>query len=381
MSGKRASTGSDGAPLRIFFYVCVDATHPGGVQTMTESLAAKLIQRGHRLSAYWSEATGTLRSDRSLMRLHLRSVGRQTMPRRLVHLPSAWRVFRALLRARPDIVHVHFVTHRIYHFLLLRRLFGYKLVLTAHGSDLLRSWPDEKPFLSRFLREADAVSTVSQDLAEAAHELSGIPRDEIAVVPNGIDIDYFAPSKAPSRDPDDQAIRLVCVGRLHPVKGQDILLEALADLTGRGYSLRLVLIGDGELRGELEKVSRKLGLGDRVSFRGDLEPDKVRCQLREADIFVLPSRSEGLPLALIEAMSCGLPCVATNVGGVPAALGSAGLIVPPEAPSDLAMAIAALSSDAKSRTRKGIEARTRALAYSSDANAERFERLYRDLVG
>jgi len=150
-------------------------------------------------------------------------------------------------------------------------------------------------------------------------------------------------------------VAIGAVGRLVPVKGLAFLVEAFAEIAPSHPSLSLHLIGDGPLRGELETLAAGRGVGGRVRFHG--EQDEPRRFLPAFDIFVLPSLSEGLPNALLEAMACGLPCVASKVGGIPEIGPDAGVeYVAPGDARALARAIDALVRDAGRRARDGAAA-------------------------
>lgn len=122
-----------------------------------------------------------------------------------------------------------------------------------------------------------------------------------------------------NRCPAGRPVRLIMVGSLAQLyKGPDVLLDAIRICTGQGLDLRLVLVGGGKYRAHLEGMVTGLGLGERVCFAGELSPGKeVRAKLDETDLFILPSRTEGLPRAMIEAMAQALPCIGSRVGGIP----------------------------------------------------------------
>lgn len=145
-------------------------------------------------------------------------------------------------------------------------------------------------------------------------------------------------------------IKLISVGSLEQLyKGIDVLIEAIALCRSAGFALRLTVVGDGRQRKALEELARQRDLGELVTFVGKIaSPDLVRDQLDSADIFVLPSRAEGLPKALIEAMARGLPCVATNVGGIPELLAEEDM-VPPGDPAALAAVLTRLIRDPRLR--------------------------------
>ncbi len=139
---------------------------------------------------------------------------------------------------------------------------------------------------------------------------------------------------------------LVSVGSLHHLyKAPDVLLDAVARCTRDGLDTNLVLVGDGKLRTALEDRCRRLGIADRVWFRGQLPSgETIRAELDRADLFVLPSRQEGLPRALLEAMARGLPAIASTVGGIPELLAAEDL-VPPNDPAALARKIEEICAD------------------------------------
>lgn len=168
--------------------------------------------------------------------------------------------------------------------------------------------------------------------------------------------------------PGQQRFTIGCVGMMHQLyKAQDVLIDALADCVGAGLDLRLVLVGDGRYRPELEARAARLGLARRVEFIGQLAAgEAVRATLDSFDLFVLPSRHEGLPRAVIEAMARGLPCLGSTVGGFPELLEPEDLVAPDDA-AGLARAIrAALGSPARLSAMA-----TRNLARAGDYRAER----------
>ncbi len=135
------------------------------------------------------------------------------------------------------------------------------------------------------------------------------------------------------QDATSTPCQLVLVGSLEQwYKGPDVLMDAVAQCTRNGLDLRLSVVGDGKHRAELELRAAKLGLGDRVCFRGRLPAgDSIRQELDRADLFVLPSRTEGLPRAMIEAMGRGLPCIGSAVGGIPELLPPEDMVPPGDA--------------------------------------------------
>jgi glycosyltransferase involved in cell wall biosynthesis len=224
--------------------------------------------------------------------------------------------------------------------------------------------------LRRGLRAAAHVTAVSQDLARRYRWLARRP---IHVIPTGVDVHRFAPAKT-SRDPG-APFTIGIAARLHPVKRVDVAVKALRVLIGRGIRCRLVIAGEGPLRSQLEG----LALGLPAEFRGAVSD--MPAFMRELDAFLSASDHEGTPAALLEAMATGLPCVATGVGGVPALLDGAGLLVSRRNPTAIAGAVAALVGDFELRSRLGACALHRARRYSVDLQASAFAGLYRGSAG
>jgi glycosyltransferase involved in cell wall biosynthesis len=237
-------------------------------------------------------------------------------------------------------VHSHFSSTVA---LLAKRMFPITISLTIHG-------PDEFNNMAGFampekVRDSLFLCAIS-DFARS-QILRMCPSSEwrkIHVVRLGVDPDIYLPR--PFRE-DSNPVELVTVGRLAPVKGHAILLEALALLRQNGGNVRLHLAGDGPERANLERAAAAHGLSEAAVFTGALTQDKVLELYRGADLFVLASFAEGIPVVLMEAMSMEIPCVATWVNGVPELIrdGVTGLLVPPANAPVLAEAIARLAGD------------------------------------
>lgn len=242
-------------------------------------------------------------------------------------------------RWRPDIVHAHIYSAGL-PALILGRLSGAKVVVSEHYTGFQRGLvTGQDRFTARIVfGHADLVAPVSEDLARCVQAIA--PRARVRVVENVVDTDVFHPPSGPHRPAADGRAQLLTVAALVPKKGHADLLEALVEVR-RERAVMLQLVGDGELRGQLEDRARGLGLADAVHFDGERPKEAVAELMRRADLFVLPSLFENLPCVLIEAMASGLPCVATAVGGVPALVeGTGGVLCPPSDPRALATAIA-----------------------------------------
>jgi glycosyltransferase involved in cell wall biosynthesis len=221
------------------------------------------------------------------------------------------------------------------------------LVTTVLGSDV-NELPRRRllrPQIRWGLRRARAVVSVSEALAEKVCQL-GVPRERIVVQHNGVDGEVFSPgdrreARVALGLPADR--RLVgYVGRLSQEKGPDVLVEAMGQLIGQDPLADAAVIGAGPLEPSLRARIDALGLAGRVRLVGHRGHDELPRWLRAFDVLCLPSRREGCPNVILEALASGRPVVASRVGGVPELLRQDnGLLVPPERPQELAAALAA----------------------------------------
>ena len=177
---------------------------------------------------------------------------------------------------------------------------------------------------------------------------------KLETVPMGVDAARFKPSPH-TGDGRQEPLRIVTVGRLAGVKGQAVMLDAMAELERRGVAAHLTIAGDGPERGQLERRTSKLGLGDRVEFAGPVGHDRVTDLYAAADVFCSASFAEGLPTVLLEAMATGLPTVATRIMGTPELVEHevTGLLVPPARADALADALERLASRPDERRAMG----------------------------
>ena len=268
-----------------------------------------------------------------------------------------------------DVIHAHYALPHAVSALLARQAASLdparpapKVVTTLHGTDITLVGNDESyaPLTHFALRASDAVTTVSEDLRRRTLENfpSGVGPGSIEVIPNFVDVDLFRPAGGAGGGPPTA----VHVSNFRPVKRVPWLVDAFAEAVA-GREARLVLVGDGPDQDECRRLARERGLGDRVRFLGTR--DALPELLAPADVFLLSSEEESFGLSALEAMSCGTPVVATNVGGVAEVVedGTCGLLCPP---GDREAYVAALRSLLFDR------ARAQALGESARHRAEQF---------
>jgi glycosyltransferase involved in cell wall biosynthesis len=230
----------------------------------------------------------------------------------------------------PELLHAHFFLSALPAALLPR-----PFVASEHWSIFL---PEDPAVLTPPLRlgarvalsRARVVLPVSQKLADEMHAVGiGTP---FQVVPNAVDTSLFRPG------PGGNGARLATVG-VRAEKGVDVLLRAVATVRARRPDVTLDVIGDGPLRADYQRLAAELGFGGAVTFHGFLDKARIAAILGDSDLFVLASRFENNPCALVEAQAAGLPAVASSVGGVAEILQAGGALVPPSDEQALADAV------------------------------------------
>jgi glycosyltransferase involved in cell wall biosynthesis len=250
------------------------------------------------------------------------------------NLSSGWRFVSFLKENRIRIVHAHDMYSNVFA-VPWSRVAGARVIASRRW---WHSLPNRRIQTANSLafRFAHRVLANSASVAESVEQMDHVPQPRIAVIPNFADDHAFEPMDETRRTAERQRLGLGpddfvigCVARLVPVKDHVTLLHGFAAHSAKHRRSRLVIVGDGPLRGQLEGLSSSLGLGDSVLFSGEWLPDFNVHQL--FDLSILTSLSEGFPNAVVEAMAARRPVIATSVGGTPDALTDAetGLLIPP----------------------------------------------------
>jgi colanic acid/amylovoran biosynthesis glycosyltransferase len=256
-----------------------------------------------------------------------------------------------------DHIHCHFARHPALAGLIISRLTGIPYSFTAHGSDV----HVDRRMLCRKLAEARFAITISEfNRAVIEGDCGPVPRTKLETLHVGVDTSVFSPGPA-VRPASNDELRIVCIGTLHEVKGQVHLLEACALLRDRGIGVSCRLVGRGPDEPMLRRTIERLRLQDVVTLVGPLARDAIIGELRSADVLVAPSvvsargQREGIPVVLMEAMSCGLPVVASRLSGIPELVDHDhnGLLFSPGRADELADALAHLARDPSLRKRLG----------------------------
>ncbi|HEU4642464.1 MAG TPA: glycosyltransferase [Gemmatimonadaceae bacterium] len=362
------------APLRVA--LMLESDGPGGAEVMLLQLAEELRRRGHHvLPVGPDDGCGWLAA-----RFRERGFEPATYSlRRPIDLRCLDQLTRLLRVRRVDVVHSHEFTMAVYGAAAARRT-GARHVITMHGGRYFAEQWRRRAALRWAARRSDALVAVSGATAEDLRRVLGLPPHAVRVVPNGIEFRTGSRERVRAElGVGRDELLLVAVGNLYPVKGHMVLLRALAALRDASVARwRLAIAGRGEEEEPLRAFAAREGIADRVhllGFRSDV-PDI----LAAADAFVMPSLSEGLPLALVEAMSMALPILASDVGGIPevVARGEEALLSPPGDADALAAALRDLLSHPERRAALGAAARRRALRdFSARTMGDAYERIYR----
>ncbi len=299
-----------------------------------------------------------------------------------------WPKVRELIRDRRiDLIHTHgLFFHVSLAAAVMSRRTGTPLITTAHvgsldsiGGAASRLSGLYEQSVGRFiLNSSRQVIAVSQAVADHIQGL-GATMDHVTVVPNGVDLEHYAPS--PGRRRGKRPPRMIFVGRLIANKGPQYLIEALPRVLSHHPEAECWLVGDGPLRHDLERTIREQHLQDNVRFLG--ERDDVASLLGQSDVFVRPSLSEGLPLAVLEAMAACLPVVVAPVGGTPELVedGKTGFLVTPGDRQGLEDHLCQLLADGKLRRAMGMRANRAAAAYDWDVISRETLAIYERALG
>jgi colanic acid/amylovoran biosynthesis glycosyltransferase len=279
-----------------------------------------------------------------------------------------------------DHLHVHFATPASTVGLIVSKIFPVSFSITVHGPDEFYDVPGYR--LQEKIAGASFICTIGKFARSQLMKISPpVQWTKFEVAPLGVDPERFGPRPSP---PAADGFELICVGRLVPAKGQQMLVGAMSKLLGEGRNIRLRLVGDGPDRQSLERRVADLAIGASVIFEGPVNQDRIRSLYQAADLFVLPSFAEGIPVVLMEAMAMEIPVVTTFVNGIPELIrhGIDGWLVAPSDEEGLALAIATLMDDEPLRRRLGQAGRRRVLdQYHLKHNTERLAQIYHRRLG
>ncbi|MEZ0394877.1 MAG: glycosyltransferase family 4 protein [Anaerolineales bacterium] len=360
----------------------------GGGGRAAQEICRGLARRGHRITVLTAHLPGLPRRETAdgLEVVRLPSLRREAFRAGLLPMGAYLLVGLAaglplIRRWKPDLIHGHFAVPAGALAWMLARLTGLSYVLTAHLGDVPGGVPEKTgrwfrwllPFTPPIWRGARRVVAVSEYTRSLAQQHYPVP---IEVVPNGVDLEAASASPEEPGTPP----RLVFAGRFVPQKDPLQIVRTLVEL--RDLAWQAVLIGDGPLRGEVERQIQEHGLEDRILLTGWLTPEQVTDWFSRSDILFMPSLSEGLPVVGVQALASGLAIVASRIGGFVDVVedGRNGFLVDRAHPSEFAAGLRLLLSDSARLRGCKRASREKAAVFDLRRVVERYETIFREVL-
>ena len=297
----------------------------------------------------------------------------------LAYLTEALMVGRWMREKRLRHLHVHLMSQPATVGMFVKRVFDVGFSITVHGPDEFYDAPGQ--YLGEKVEAADFVCCISDYARSQLMRLSPYEQwSKLVVCRLGVDPQIFGPATDPA---SSTTFRVLCVGRLTPAKGQHLLIDAVARLGGEGRDVHLHIVGAGVDRDSLERQTANLAAARWITFEGAVNQDRIRDFYAKADAFCIPSFAEGIPIVLMEAMAMEIPCVTTQITGIPELIrhGVDGLLVAPSDLDGLVDALRSLIDDPALARRLGTSGRQRVIEhYDLAANVERLADTFRERV-
>ncbi|HWV56770.1 MAG TPA: N-acetyl-alpha-D-glucosaminyl L-malate synthase BshA, partial [Longimicrobiales bacterium] len=291
----------------------------------------------------------------------------------------------AAVRHGLDILHVHYAIPHATSAWIAREMLGnrgVKVITTLHGTDITLVGQDPSFYpITRFsILKSDGLTAVSEYLRRETIQHFDVPEDAVRVIPNFVDLQHYRRDGETCRrstfaSPDEKII--MHISNFRPVKRVDNVVRVFAGIRGR-LPAKLLLVGDGPERGRVQRTAEELNVLEDVIFLGKQE--SVAEILACADLFLLPSQSEAFGLVALEAMACGVPVVASRVGGIPDVVpqGTAGFLLPPDDVEGMADAGASLLLDPQRWREASVAARTAAERFDANRVVPMYEQYYEE---
>jgi len=376
--------------------LCVGITcYPtyGGSGIIATEVGLALARRGHRVHFIATDLPKRLDPSHPNVEFHrVEAADYPVFPSVPYSLALASRMVAVHRDVGLDLLHVHYAVPHATSGWMAREVLGDdapKLITTLHGTDITLVGDDDAylPITRHSIAKSDAVTAPSAFLRDETWSRFDLDTP-IAVIPNFVHHERWHPPTRTERTEVEAVFGssiggdrvVVHTSNFRPVKQVDQVVQAFATAS-QGLSARLVLIGEGPERPAIEALVTRLGLDDRVRFAGNYR--RIPSLLRECDAFLLPSRTESFGLAGLEALSSGVPVVASDVGGLPEVVrhGQTGFLAPLDDVDALAAHTRVLLTDSALRTRMGEAARADVLErYRIDPMIDRYLELYRDTL-
>lgn len=351
----------------------------GGIEVASRDIANLLAQKGNDVHVVTA-------GKRNLIEKPSQKVTVYRLPNsRLTFIDTLFfwlKAFFVLKQIKPDMVHCQSIPMGVPGF-LFKRLYKKPYIVWCHGFDVYNPWKFKKTISRIVLNSADAVIALTNHMKGMLQKSCS---KNISIIPNSLNVEKF---RLASKGVNQERLRIekedgivLFVGTLNPVKGVKYLIEAFKEINLNVPKTRLLLVGDGPERRNLEDIVNDNGLQEKINFIGRVGNDDVPKYMSIADVFVLPSLSESFGMVNLEAMACGLPIVATRVDGVPEVVkdGENGFLVEPGNPGQIAAKVIFLLKNDEAREKMGRVNKEKAKEYSLEKIIEKIEKIYSEVL-
>lgn len=343
-----------------------------GTEIATYNIAKHLAKRGHEVHIITS-------LDEELPRksteegFYVHRIQRSELP-----MSFSIKALLEEMKINSDIIHAQgmYMGFPAY---LIKKILGRPYVIWSRGSDVYLPWKYKNLTSKVILRNTDVAIALTEDMRR---EMRRIYERDVLVLPNGIDsgnFDHLSKEDCRKSLKIQENERIILfVGGLRQVKGARYLIEAMKIITDKYKNTRLLVIGDGNERGYLEDLVKRLDLQKYVTFIGKVPNERIPEYMVASDIFVLPSLSEGFPVTVLEAMASGLPVVTTDVRGLPEIVkeGENGFLVKPEDPREISKKVLLILRSNELRERLSNYNKEKSKQYSWESVVTRLEDVY-----
>lgn len=303
-----------------------------GTEIASYNIAKYLAKKGHEVHVITQLDDGLpekeIRDNFCIHRINLKKI------RIIGIIFYQLQILLNIKKINPDIVHIQTISNALPGF-FSKVFFKVPYVIWAQGSDVYLPDKFTKLISKPVLRNASTIITLNKDMKIKVRNIS--KRNDINILPNGIELEKFK-FVCSKKQNNTTKKTILFVGSLLPIKGVGYLINAMNIVQRSLPNANLLIVGSGSDRDKLKILVQKLNLQECIHFTGKVSNEKIPGYMAKADLFVLPSLSEGFPLVIAEAMASGLPIVTTNVGGLPEIVkdGENGFIVEPKNPEALA---------------------------------------------
>ena len=344
-----------------------------GAETMCENLCYALSSQGCNviaISLYTEHTPITDRLERAGIRVEYLE------KKKGFDFSTIVKLYRLIKKEKPEVVHTHIYAAR--YALPVAVFCGIPSKIHTVHNVAQQEQAKAGKIVNKFLFRHCGVVPValSEEVKKTVEVVYGIPEQKIPVVFNGIDLSKCQVKEDYTKKKE---FKIIHIGRFMDVKNHGLILRSFAQFVKQHPDAKLQLLGEGVLREEMEQLAKSLQIESSVEFAG--LQSNVYPWLHNADVFILPSKFEGMPMTLIEAMGTGLPIIASAVGGVPDMLtdGKDALLIRPES-AELCKALEKLYTADDVRKQLGIEAKEKSAVFSNDSMAKQYIEIYKNNI-